>query len=244
MMQSSLMNSATPLLHVGIIMDGSGRWATSRGLPREAGHREGMLATRRVVEAAWGMGIGTLTLFAFSAENWCRPPREVANLLKIFEEYFVSEKTVWVEQGVCLSVIGRRDRLPPSLLEAVNEAEISTAAGRALRLRIAIDFSGRDAIVRAAERLNGERPATPEIFARLLGEATDNRTPAPEVDLIIRTGGERRLSDFLLWESAYAELYFTDRMWPDFDAQELEGALREFRGRHRRFGRVPAAVAD
>ncbi len=244
MIQSSLVHPAIPSLHLAIIMDGSGRWATSRGLPREVGHREGMLAVRRVVEAARQTEIGTLTLFAFSAENWCRPPREVANLLKIFEEYFVSEKTVWVEQGVCLSVIGRRDRLPPSLLEAVNEAEISTAAGRGLRLRIAIDFSGRDAILRAAERLNGERPATSRTFARLLGEATNNGEPAPEVDLIIRSGGEQRLSDFLLWESAYAELRFTDRMWPDFDAQDLEDALRDFRGRERRFGRVPAAVAD
>jgi undecaprenyl diphosphate synthase len=167
----------------------------------------------------------------------------VASLLGIFEEYFVSEKGLWVEQGVCLSVIGRRDRLPPSLLEAVREAEISTATGRALRLRIAIDFSGREAIVRAAERLNGTRPATSELFAQLLGEVTNNGAPAPEVDLIIRSGGERRLSDFLLWESAYAELNFTDRMWPDFDARDLEEALREFRGRDRRFGRAPEVVA-
>lgn len=243
MRQSPLTNSNNSGLHVAIIMDGSGRWATSRGLPREAGHREGMLAVRRVVEAARQMDIGTLTLFGFSAENWCRPPREVASLLGIFEEYFVSEKGLWVEQGVCLSVIGRRDRLPPSLLEAVREAEISTATGRALRLRIAIDFSGREAIVRAAERLNGTRPATSELFAQLLGEVTNNGAPAPEVDLIIRSGGERRLSDFLLWESAYAELYFTDRMWPDFDARDLEEALREFRGRDRRFGRAPEVVA-
>jgi undecaprenyl diphosphate synthase len=243
-MQSTLTRSTISPLHVAIIMDGSGRWATSRGLPREAGHREGILAVRRVVEAARRTEIGTLTLFAFSAENWRRPAREVANLLRIFEDYFVSETNLWVRQGVSLKVIGRRDRLPTSLLTAIHEAEISTAAGRALRLRIAIDFSGREAIIRAAERLNGEHPATPEIFARLLGEATLNGDPAPEVDLIIRSGGERRLSDFLLWESAYAELYFTDRMWPDFDAQDLEDALRDFRGRERRFGRVPAGVTD
>ena len=244
MIQSALTAATTRLLHVGIIMDGSGRWATSRGLPREAGHREGMLAVRRVVEAARQTEIGTLTLFAFSTANWYRPAGEVAHLLQIFEEYFISEKTIWMEQDVSVCVIGRRDRLPPSLLEAVDEAESSTSAGRALRLRIAIDFSGRDAIVRAAERLDGERRATPEAFARLLGEASHNGEPAPEVDLIIRSGGERRLSDFLLWESAYAELCFTDRMWPDFDAQDVEDALRDFRLRERRFGRLPVAVAD
>jgi undecaprenyl diphosphate synthase len=195
------------------------------------------------VEAAQQTKIGTLTLFAFSAENWFRPAREVASLLRIFEEYFAAERNVWVRRGVRLNVIGRRDRLPSSLLEAVRDDEISTAEGCELSLRIAIDFSGREAILRAAERLNGERPATPVGFAHLLGEATNNGEPAPEVDLIIRSGGERRLSDFLLWESAHAELYFTDRMWPDFDAQDLEDALRNFRGRERRFGRVPEAIA-
>lgn len=243
MMQSSLARSALSCLHVAIIMDGSGRWATSRGLPREDGHREGMLAVRRVVEAARQMDIGTLTLFAFSVDNWQRPPREVSNLLRTFEEYFRSEKAHWVEQGVRLRVIGRRDRFPASLLEAILDAERATAERRGLRLRIAIDFSGRDAIVRAAERLNGARPATPEIFARLLGEATNNGAPALEVDLIIRSGGERRLSDFLLWESAYAELYFTERMWPDFDGPDLEEAIKEFSRRGRRFGRIPEAVA-
>jgi undecaprenyl diphosphate synthase len=243
MLQSALDRFGPSRLHVAIIMDGSGRWATCRGLPREAGHREGLLAVRRVVEAARLAEIGTLTLFAFSAENWHRPPREVASLLRIFEEYFAAERNVWMRQGVRLNVIGRRDRLPSSLLEVVRDAEISTAEGRELGLRIAIDFSGREAILRAAERLNGERPATPEGFARLLGEATNYGEPAAEVDLIIRSGGERRLSDFLLWESSYAELHFTDRMWPDFDAQDLEDALRDFRGRERRFGRVPEAIA-
>jgi undecaprenyl diphosphate synthase len=242
-MQSPLRYSVGSPLHVAIIMDGSGRWATGRGLLREAGHREGLLAVRRVVEAAQQTEISTLTLFAFSAENWFRPAREVANLLSIFEEYFASERDAWVRQGVRLSVIGRRDRLPPSLLATILNAETSTALGSALRLRIAIDFSGRDAIIHAAERLNGERPVTAEIFARLLGEATHNGEPAPEVDLIIRSGGERRLSDFLLWESAYAELHFTDRMWPDFGAQDLEDALSDYRGRERRFGRLPAQVA-
>ena len=243
MLQSALHSLSTSPLHVAIIMDGSGRWATRRGLPREAGHREGMRAVRRVVEAAHRTDIGTLTLFAFSAENWFRPAREVATLLGIFEEYFASEKEVWLQQGVRLNVIGRRDRLPSSLLEVVRDAEMATAAKNLLRLRIAIDFSGREAIVRAAERLNGGCPATAESFARLLGNVTHNGEPVPEVDLIIRSGGEQRLSDFLLWESAYAELYFTDRMWPDFDAQDLEDALRDFRGRERRFGRLPAPVA-
>jgi undecaprenyl diphosphate synthase len=244
MIQSPLTCSDISRLHVAIIMDGNGRWATCRGLAREAGHREGMLAVRRVVEAARQMGIGALTLFAFSADNWHRPPQEVANLLRIFEEYFMSEKDRWAEQGVRLSVIGRRDRFPAPLLTAVESAESATAGGVALRLRIAIDFSGREAIVRAAERLNGTRPTTPEMFTRLLGEVTNNGAPAPEVDVIIRSGGERRLSDFLLWESAYAELFFTDRMWPDFDARDLREALQEYLARDRRFGRIPAAVAD
>lgn len=227
-------------LHVAIIMDGNGRWATARGLPRMAGHRAGAEAVRRTVEAAPKLGIRTLTLYAFSSDNWQRPPEEVSTLMNMFYEYLERHTAECVKHGIRLSVIGRRDRLRPELRRAIQRAEAATAEGQQLHLRIAVDYSARDAIVRAASRVNG-RPVGRSEFARLLGEAIHAREPVPDVDLLIRTGGEQRLSDFLLWECAYAELYFTSRMWPDFDAQELEAAVREFHRRERRFGRVPAA---
>lgn len=222
-------------LHVAIIMDGNGRWATRRGLPRIAGHRAGAGAVRRAVEAAPEFGIGTLTLYAFSSDNWKRPEREVRALMQLFSEYLEKETAECARKGIRISVIGRRDRLAPSLTELIEATERATAHGTALHLRIAVDYSSRDAIVRAAHRLNGT--ATLAEFARLL------RGPAPDVDLLIRTGGEQRLSDFLLWECAYAELYFTPRMWPEFEAADLASALSEFRGRERRFGAVPAEAA-
>jgi undecaprenyl diphosphate synthase len=200
-------------LHVAIVMDGNGRWATRRGWPRTAGHRAGAEAVRRVVEAAPGVGIGALTLFAFSADNWKRPWGEVAALLRLFARYLRSETPRLAANGVRLAVIGRRDRLPAPLVAAIAAAERATAGGTALQLRLAVDYSARAAI-RAGAIL-------------------------PDVDLLIRTGGEQRLSDFLLWESAYAELRFTQTMWPDFDARELAQAVREFHGRERRFGGLP-----
>jgi undecaprenyl diphosphate synthase len=218
-------------LHVGIIMDGNGRWALGRGLPRIAGHREGVEAVGRVVEAAPNCGIGILTLFAFSSDNWRRPPEEVEALMLLMHAYLEKETPRCVEQGVRLEVIGRRDRLDESLREAIAEAEAVTVAGARLRLRIAVDYSARDSILEAASRL-----AKPSLEA--LGEAL-----GPPVDLLVRTGGERRLSDFLLWESAYAELVFTRTMWPDFGASDLRAAVREFHSRERRFGTVPQPVA-
>jgi len=217
-------------LHIAIIMDGNGRWALGRGLPRVAGHRAGAEAVRRVVEAAPELGIGVLTLFAFSADNWRRPPAEVAALMALFGRFLESETESCVENGVRLEVIGRRDRLDESLRRAIERTEAITAAGTGLRLRLAVDYSGRDAILAAAKEL-------PALSRDALGGAL-----GPPVDLLIRTGGERRLSDFLLWECAYAELVFSRRMWPDFGAQDLAGAVREFRGRERRFGAVPAAT--
>jgi undecaprenyl diphosphate synthase len=200
-------------LHVAIVMDGNGRWATRRGWPRTAGHRAGAEAVRRVVEAAPGLGIGALTLFAFSADNWKRPLGEVAGLLRLFARYLRGETPRLVANAVQLAVIGRRDRLPGPLVAAITAAERATAGGTALQLRLAVDYSGRAAI-RAGSIL-------------------------PDVDLLIRTGGEQRLSDFLLWECAYAELRFTGTMWPAFDAHELAQAVREFHGRQRRFGGLP-----
>jgi undecaprenyl diphosphate synthase len=240
-MQSTLRISPFGGVHVAVIMDGNGRWATARGMPRVAGHRQGAKAVRRTVEAAPGLGVGTLTLYAFSSDNWARPPREVGALMRLFRGYLASETARLVESGVRLSVVGRRDRLGDVLVRAIEGAEDATAGGTALHLRLAIDYSARDAIVRAAGMAGAE--PTRDDFARLLGRAIGDPFPTPDVDLLVRTGGEQRLSDFLLWECAYAELHFTPRMWPDFDAAALAEAVDEFRRRERRFGRVAVAAA-
>lgn len=219
-------------LHVAIIMDGNGRWAQNRGLPRSAGHRAGATAVRRVVETAPQQGVEVLTLYAFSSDNWKRPAPEVHALLRLLENYLRRELDSCVENGVSVEVLGRRDRLPARVREAIEAAERSTAAGRALRLRLAIDYSSREAIMRAA----AHGPCNREELARGLEPIAERRVP--DVDLLIRTGGEQRLSDFLLWESAYAELYFTDVAWPDFDGGSLAAAVEEFSRRQRRFGGV------
>jgi undecaprenyl diphosphate synthase len=218
-------------LHAAIIMDGNGRWATTRGLPRIAGHRAGAEALRRTVEAAPDLGIRTLTVYAFSSDNWRRPPVEVSALMKMFHTYLRREQTKCIEKGVRVSVIGRRDRLPRLLLPVMEACEQETAAGTRLHLRLAVDYSSRDAILRAAQSLKGK--VTREKLTSALGA---------DVDLLIRTGGEQRLSDFLLWESAYAELVFTPVMWPDFTASDLAAAVAEFHSRERRFGAVPKAA--
>jgi len=230
-------------LHVAIIMDGNGRWATARGRPREWGHRHGAESVRRVVEAAPELGIGTLTLYAFSSDNWARPETEVTLLMKLLERYLKSEAPELRDAGVRLQVVGRRDRIGPKLVRGIEEAERITAGGRDLLLRLAIDYSSRDVLMRAIR----EAASLPEIdrtaMSTLLGRAMHEAEPAPDVDLLIRTGGERRLSDFLLWECAYAELLFTPVMWPDYGADELRAAIADFRSRDRRFGRVAAAAS-
>ena len=236
-MQSTLSIVAPSGMHVAMIMDGNGRWANARGLPRVAGHRAGAKAVRRVVEAAPGLGVGTLTLYAFSSDNWQRPPREVGALMRLFRSYLASETQRLLENGVRLTVIGRRDRLPEVLARAIAGAEEATAGGTRLHLRLAIDYSAREAILRAAALAAGREVGRGE-FEALLGEAVGAKEPAPDVDLLVRSGGEQRLSDFLLWECAYAELWFTPRMWPDFDADTLAEAVAEFQRRERRFGRV------
>ena len=231
----------TPKLHVAIIMDGNGRWASRQGLPRTEGHRLGMEAVRRTAEAAADMGVGTLTLFAFSSANWKRPIEEVHNLMWLFRAYLRADLPRFVASGARLSIIGRRDRLPARLRHDIRVAERATAAGRRIHLRIAIDYSSRDSIVRAAAAgWTGEGPLPRELFGqpgRPSCEETDDRLS--DVDLLIRTGGEQRLSDFLLWESAYAELWFTDTMWLDFGETDLTAALKDFRRRERTFGAVP-----
>src|SRR5712692_9722436 len=223
-----------PELHVAIIMDGNGRWATRRGLPRSAGHRAGVLAVRRVVEAAPDLGVSALTLFAFSSDNWRRPRDEVSALMSLLREYLRAELRRLVENGARLTVIGRRDRLPHGLSKEIAEAERASASGERLNLQIAIDYSSRDAIADAAARWRGEHAPSRDDFARLL--ACGGCESATDVDLLIRSGGEKRLSDFLLWESAYAELCFVDTLWPDFGADDLRAAIADFHRRERRFG--------
>ena len=239
----STRHESTSGLHVAIVMDGNGRWATARGLTRRRGHEAGARAVRTVVEAAPPLGVGLLTLYAFSADNWKRPPREVGALLALFRRYLDSECSRLRDAGIRLSIIGRRDRLPHSLRAAIERAEAETRSGAAMHLRIAIDYSGRDAIIAAASRLAlpaGEM--TRGRFQELVG-AAQHGGEARDVDLLIRTGGERRLSDFMLWESAYAELWFTPRAWPDFNPAILTTAIDEFRGRDRRFGALPDVAA-
>jgi len=234
------MQSTSSSVHVAVIMDGNGRWAVRRGLPRSAGHHAGVDAIRRVVETAPELGIGTLSLFAFSSDNWARPAEEVQILMALFGRFLRDEAGPLRAHDVRLSVIGRRDRLPPEVVAAIAAAEALTARGARLHLRVAIDYSSRYAILEAA-RLGRRDDATRERFAVRLGEI--HGVPAPDVDLLIRTGGEQRLSDFLLWESAYAELLFTARMWPDFRGDDLAAAVAEFRGRDRRFGALPETAS-
>ncbi|HVS61523.1 MAG TPA: di-trans,poly-cis-decaprenylcistransferase [Gemmatimonadaceae bacterium] len=230
-------------IHVAVIMDGNGRWANARGRPRTAGHIAGARVVRKIVEAAPDCGIGMLTLYAFSADNWARPSREVALLMRLFRRYLVAETDRCVTNDIRMRIIGRRDRIPGELLHAIRVAEDATRHGTTLDLRIAVDYSARDAMVRAMERLRGAGQITREDLARAMCDVDHWTGECRDVDLLIRTGGEQRLSDFLLWECAYAELYFTDRRWPDFTPAELERAVQEFHSRERRFGTVPAAAA-
>jgi undecaprenyl diphosphate synthase len=228
-MHSNFTEQST--LHTAIIMDGNGRWALARGLPRAAGHRAGVETVSRIVEAAPELGIGVLTLFAFSSDNWRRPSPEVDALMALLWIYLAKETPRCVENGIRMEIIGRRDRLEGSLQRAIERTEAATAHGRRLRLRMAIDYSAREAILVAAQETT---PLSRESLSGALG---------PPVDLLIRTGGEQRLSDFLLWECAYAEFVFSRRMWPEYGADDLAWAVREFRGRQRRFGAVPQPTA-
>ncbi len=234
----------TPLtrgIHVAIISDGNGRWATSRGLPRTAGHRAGAAAARSVIESAPGLGIHTLTLFALSSANWQRPEDEVQGILSVLHEYLIEETAHCVEEGVRLSIIGRRDRLPSALRQAIADAEAATREGTRLHLRLAIDYSAREAIYQAACRFYKVTHLSQNSFSDVLAEVL--RGGSTEVDLLIRTGGEQRLSDFLLWECAFAEFVFLPKRWPDFTVSDLETALKDFATRERTRGALPEADA-
>ncbi len=239
-----MVQSTQRPLHVAVIMDGNGRWARRRGLPRSAGHRAGAGAVTRTVEAAPGLGIGTLSLYAFSADNWKRPPREVACLMALLQRYLRAETARAVANGVRLVAIGRRDRLPAGVVRAIASAEAETARGARLLVRLALDYSSRASILEAVRRCGGEGAVAPDDFSAALAAAEHAPAPAPPVDLLVRTGGEQRLSDFLLWESAYAELLFLDHLWPDFDAPALADAVRIFHTRERRFGGLPLDAAS
>ena len=237
--------------HLAVVMDGNGRWATRRGLPRAAGHAAGARAVRRLVEAAARRGIPVLTLYAFSGDNWNRPQAEVATLFRLFERFLDREQLRCVRNEIRLEVIGRRDRLPPTLLRAITRAERATRFGHAMTVRVALDYSARDTLARAAIlaaeasttndgiRVAGVRDRLRDAIAEAM-----HASAAPDVDLLLRTGGERRLSDFLLWECAYAELVFSDVLFPDMSAQLLDAALADFAGRERRFGALPLAPAS
>jgi len=229
----------TPPLHVAIIMDGNGRWAKARGLPRSIGHKRGVEAVRRTVEAAKQMGIGYLTLYAFSAENWKRPLGEITDLMGLLRLYLRSEIANLNKNGVRLKVIGDRSRLGPDIVQLVEDGEAKTAGNQALNLTLALSYGGRQEIVSAVRALAAEAAA-----GRLDPAAIDDAMVArhlatfdmPDPDLLIRTSGEKRISNFLLWQSAYAELVFVDTLWPDFGADDLAAAVEDFHRRERRYG--------
>jgi undecaprenyl diphosphate synthase len=231
-------------MHIAIIMDGNGRWAARRGLPRNAGHREGAKAVNVVVEAAARNAIDTLSLYAFSSDNWNRPPGEVHALFTLLRHYLLSQTRRCLEQSIQISIIGRRDRLDPKLLQVIQHSERATAHCTGMQLRIAIDYSSQHSVIEAARSIQSQASADPVIFLAHLAAVDHSARPALSVDLLIRTGGEKRLSDFLLFECAYAELYFTDCFWPDFDAGAFNEALQEFARRDRRFGRLASPALE
>ena len=235
-MQSNLEckanDDAAQGLHVGIIMDGNGRWGTQRNLSRTQGHEAGVEAVRRTVAAAPFLGISTLTMFAFSSDNWKRPRPEVDGMMRLIEHYVVRETAPFIAAGIRLTVIGRRDRLPDRVTSAIEKVERETATGTRLNVRIAIDYSGRHAILEAARHALLQGHLDEASFSACLATGSGYR----DVDLVIRTSGEQRLSGFLPWEATYAELHFCQKLWPDFTAEDLGRAVDDFRRRDRRFG--------
>ncbi|MFN3075299.1 MAG: isoprenyl transferase [Alphaproteobacteria bacterium] len=234
--------SFPPPAHVAIIMDGNGRWAKARGLPRVAGHRRGAEAVRSTVRAAVGLGVRYLTLFGFSSENWRRPTGEVSDLMGLLRLYLRSEVAELHKAGVRLRIIGERTRLEPDIVTLIEDAETLTAGNVALTLTVALSYGGRLEIVEAARRL-----ATEVLAGRLAVEGIDEAAFAkrlftvdiPDPDLVIRTSGEKRISNFLLWQSAYSEMLFTETLWPDFSREDLERAIDEYHRRERRYGVIP-----
>jgi len=243
---SHLTRQAPPVtahrLHVAIICNGNGRWASSRGLPRSAGHRAGAETARSIIRCAPHLGIHTLTLFALSSANWKRPPAEVNAILDLLQEYLRTETSHCLDEGIRLSILGRRDRLPAVLRETIAEAEAMTSQGKTLHLRLAVDYSARHSLFQAASKFYKVTELSAEAFGNVLSEV--QRGGSTDVDLLIRTGGEQRLSDFLLWECAFAEIVFLDKRWPDFTAADLRDAIVEFGNRERTRGALPRECAS
>ena len=228
-----------PPAHVAIIMDGNGRWAGARGQPRTAGHKRGAEAARRTVKAAVEEGVSYLTLYGFSSENWKRPSAEVDDLMGLLRWYLHSQVAEMLREGIRLRIIGDRSRLSPELTQLIEEAEAATAENHRLNLTVAISYGGRQEIISAARRL-----AAKVLEGSLSSDEIDDRafeqeletTGLPDPDLIIRTSGEQRISNFLIWQSAYSELVFVDKLWPDFGEADLAAAIREYQSRDRRYG--------
>ncbi len=229
-------------LHVAMICDGNGRWASSRGLPRSAGHKAGAEAARSIIRSAPHLGIRTLTLFTLSSANWKRPTAEVKSILSILEKYLEAETEHCLDEGIRLSIIGRRDRLAPRLREMVLQSEALTSKGTRLHLRLAVDYSSRHSLLQVASKFYKATSLSTETFSDILAEV--QRGGSTDVDLLIRTGGEQRLSDFLLWECAFAEFVFLDKRWPDFTPVDLRNAIREFQTRERTRGAIPQERAS
>ena len=240
---TSIPDAAKSPRHIAIIMDGNGRWAKKRFMPRVAGHKRGVDAVREMVSTCIDLGVEYLTLFAFSSENWRRPADEVSFLMQLFLKAMEREVVKLHENNIRLKIVGRRDRFEPQIVELIEQSERKTAANKGLTLTIAADYGGRWDILQAGNTLLAQNP--------LLGEITDDMLAAhlamsyaPEPDLFIRTGGEQRISNFLLWQLAYTELYFTETLWPDFDAAMLKRAIDSFHQRERRFGRTSEQLTD
>jgi undecaprenyl diphosphate synthase len=229
-------------MHVAIIMDGNGRWAAQRHLPRTAGHRAGAKAVDAIVTTAAHQGVGTLTLYAFSAANWNRPRPEVSGLFTLLRRYLLTQTQRCLEQFIRINVIGRRDRLSVELRQLIDRSERATAHCNGMQLRIAVDYSAQHSLLETCRRLRFQTDIDRSRFMEQLAAVDHSINSTPDVDLLIRTGGEKRLSDFLLWECAYAELHFVDCLWPDFDAAAFEQALAEYSRRDRRFGGLTAAA--
>jgi undecaprenyl diphosphate synthase len=227
-------------MHIAIIMDGNGRWASRRGLPRSSGHRAGAKAVDRIVEAAARRGIGTLSLYAFSADNWGRPRAEVGTLFTLLRRYLLTQTPRCLERSIRINVVGRRDRLSEGLVRAIEHSERATAQCSGMTLRIVVDYSARHSLLESCRRMALEPSTDPTRFREHLA-GVDHSDVTPDVDLLIRSGGEKRLSDFLLWECAYAELHFVDCFWPDFDELAFTQALGEYAKRERRFGQIGTA---
>lgn len=233
------------LEHVAIIMDGNGRWAKARGLPRTVGHKKGVDAVRRVITAARELGVRYLTLFGFSSENWRRPADEVGELMRLLRFYLHSEIAELHANGVRLRIIGDRGRLAPDIVQLIEAGEKRTAGNEGLTLLVALSYGGRQEIVDAARRLAEDAAAGRIVPAAIDEAAFIGRLYAPDIpdpDLVIRTSGEKRISNFLLWQAAYAEFLFTDTLWPDFEKSDLEAALDEYHRRERRFGATTAGA--